>query len=219
MRVGAGGEGHPGPAGEGPAGEALRRELAFVREADRLKGIIRRTSLGDRSRRENSAEHSWHLALMALVLADHAPPGTNVAHAVELLVVHDLVEIDAGDTFAFDAAGYADKEAREQAAAARIFGLLPPEAGARFRGWWDEFEQGVTPEARFANALDRLQALVQNDAGGDGGSWREHGVSREAVLRRMAPIREGAPGLWPVVTEAVDRATAAGHVSPEPAAG
>ncbi len=219
MRVGAGGEGHPGPAGEGPAGEALRRELAFVREADRLKGIIRRTSLGDRSRRENSAEHSWHLALMALVLADHAPPGTNVAHAVELLVVHDLVEIDAGDTFAFDAAGYAYKEAREQAAAARIFGLLPPEAGARFRGWWDEFEQGVTPEARFANALDRLQALVQNDAGGDGGSWREHGVSREAVLRRMAPIREGAPGLWPVVTEAVDRATAAGHVSPEPAAG
>ena len=107
-------------AGEGDmgrAGERLRQQLAFVREADRLKGVLRRTSLGDRSRRENSAEHSWHLALMALALADHAPLGTDVAHAVELLVVHDLVEIDAGDTFAFDVAGHADKEAREQAAA------------------------------------------------------------------------------------------------------
>lgn len=209
-------------AGEGDmgrAGERLRQQLAFVREADRLKGVLRRTSLGDRSRRENSAEHSWHLALMALALADHAPLGTDVAHAVELLVVHDLVEIDAGDTFAFDVAGHADKEAREQAAAARIFGLLPADVAERFRGWWDEFEQGLTAEARFANALDRLQALVQNDAGGDGGSWRQHRVSREAVLRRMEPIREGAPGLWPVVMEAVDRATAAGHVSPEPPAG
>lgn len=213
MSVNAGGEGDV--AG---GGERLRRQLAFVREADRLKGILRRTSLGDRSRRENTAEHSWHLALMALALADHAPPGTNVAHAVELLVVHDLVEIDAGDTFAFDVAGYADKEAREQAAAARIFGLLPADVAARFRGWWDEFEQGLTPEARFANALDRLQALVQNDAGADGGTWREHGVTREAVLRRMEPIREGAPGLWPVVMDAVDRATASGHISPEPPA-
>jgi putative hydrolase of HD superfamily len=195
--------------------ERLHHQLAFVREVDRLKGVLRRTSLGDRSRRENSAEHSWHLAVMALALAEHAPTGTDVAHAVELLVVHDLVEIDAGDTFAFDVVGYADKEARERAAATRVFGLLPPDIAARFRAWWDEFEAGATPEARFANALDRFQALVQNDAGGDGGTWRQHGVSREAVLRRMDPIREGAPGLWPVVMDAVDRATAAGHVSPE----
>ncbi|HEY0995256.1 MAG TPA: HD domain-containing protein [Gemmatimonadaceae bacterium] len=205
----------PGLAPSQPAAERLRQQLAFVREVDRLKGVLRRTALGDRSRRENSAEHSWHLAVMALALAEHAPPGTDVGHAVELLVVHDLVEIDAGDTFAFDVAGYADKEAREQAAASRIFGLLPPDVAARFRAWWDEFEAGATPEARFANALDRFQALVQNDAAGDGGTWREHGISREAVLRRMAPIRDGAPGLWPVVMDAVDRATASGHVIAE----
>ena len=192
--------------------ERLARQLAFVRELDRLKGVERRTSLIDRSRLENSAEHSWHLTTMALALGEHAEPGTDLARVIELLVVHDVVEIDAGDTFAFDAAGNASKAERETAAAARIFGLLPDDGAARLRAAWEEFEANETLEARFANALDRMQALLLNDAGGDGGSWRKHGVSREAVLRRMEPIRTGAPRLWPVVLDAVERATAAGLV-------
>lgn len=192
--------------------DRLAAQLRFVRELDRLKTVVRRTSLIDRSRRENTAEHSWHLAAMALALAEYAPPGTDVAHAVELLLVHDVVEIDAGDTFAFDVEANGDKADRETAAARRLFGLLPHDVGARLRAWWEEFEAGETPESRFANALDRFQALVLNDAAGDGGSWRQHGVSREAVLRRMEPIRDGAPGLWPVVLDAIERATAAGHV-------
>jgi putative hydrolase of HD superfamily len=192
--------------------ERLARQLQFVRELDRLKGVRRRTSLIDRSRRENSAEHSWHLAAMALALGEHALPGTDLAHAVELLLLHDVVEIDADDTFAFDVAANVDKLSREMAAADRIFGLLPDDLGRRFRALWDVFEAGETKEARFANALDRFQALMQNDAAGDGGTWRIHGVSRGAVLRRMAPIETGAPGLWPAVVEAVARATAAGHV-------
>lgn len=195
-----------------PVPDRLTRQLCFVRELDRLKGVQRRTSLIDRSRRENSAEHSWHLATMALALGEYAPPGTDLAHAIELLLVHDVVEIDADDTFAFDVAGNASKAARETAAADRLFGLLPQDIGRELRALWDEFEAGETLEARFANALDRFQALVQNDAAGDGGTWFAHGVTREAVLRRMAPIETGAPGLWPAALEAIERATAAGHV-------
>jgi len=192
--------------------DRLVRQLRFVRELDKLKGVLRRTSLIDRSRRENSAEHSWHLGVMALAFGEYAPPGTDVAHAVELLLVHDVVEIDADDTFAFDVAGNASKLDRETKAAERIFGLLPENLECEFRARWDEFEASVTKEARFANALDRFQALVSNDSAGDGGTWRAHGVSREAVLRRMAPIETGAPGLWPAALDAIARATAAGHL-------
>jgi putative hydrolases of HD superfamily len=188
-----------------PASDRLARQLAFVRELDKLKGVLRRTALIDRSRRENSAEHSWHLAATALALAEHAPAGTDVAHAIALLLVHDVVEIDADDTFAFDTVGYLDKVEREARAADRLFGLLPDDLAARMRALWEEFEAAETPEARFAVALDRFGALVQNDAAGDGGTWRQHGVGRDAVLARMAPIEHGAPGLWPAVLEALDR--------------
>jgi putative hydrolase of HD superfamily len=192
--------------------DRLAQQLRFVRELDKLKGVLRRTSLIDRSRRENSAEHSWHLAMMALAFGEYAPRGTDVARAIELLLVHDVVEIDADDTFAFDVAANLDKLERETAAAQRIFGLLPEDMAPEFRARWNEFEANETKEARFANALDRFQALVLNDAAGDGGTWRAHGVSREAVLRRMAPIEIGAPGLWPAALEAIARATEAGHV-------
>jgi len=129
------------------------------------------------------------------------------------------VEIDADDTFAFDVAANVDKASRETAAAERLFGLLPDDMAHDLRARWEEFEAGETPEARFANALDRLQPLMQNDAGNDGGSWRVHNVSRDAVLRRMEPIRLGAPDLWPVVLDAVARATAAGFLVTDPAAG
>jgi len=190
----------------------LERQLEFIRELDRLKSVLRRTSLIDRSRLENTAEHSWHLATMAIVLAEHAPEGADVARVVEMLLVHDIVEIDAGDTFAFDVSANVGKLAREQAAASRLFGLLPTDLAERLRALWDEFEANESPDARFANALDRMQGLVQNDAGGDGGSWRQHGVTAAQVLVRMSPIQRAAPGLWPVVLDAVARAVAAGHV-------
>lgn len=192
--------------------DRLGRQLDFLREIDRLKSVLRRTALLDRSRLENSAEHSWHLAVMALVLAEHAPPDTDIAHVVRLLLVHDLVEIDAGDTFAYDPGGHRDKLTRERAAADRLFGLLPDDLGPAMRQWWEEFEAGHTPEARFANALDRFAGLLQNWAGGDGGTWRQHQVSRRAVLARMEPIREGAPSLWALVQRIIDEAAAAGHI-------
>ncbi len=190
----------------------LERQFTFLRELDKLKSVLRRTSLIDRSRRENSAEHSWHVATMAYVLAEYAPPGTDVEHAASLLLVHDIVEIDAGDTFAFDVAANLDKSEREALAAGRLFGLLPLDQARELRARWDEFEEGVTPASRFANALDRLQGLLSNDSAGDGGTWREYGVSRRQVLSRMQPIQTGAPDVWPLVLEAVARAVAAGHV-------
>jgi putative hydrolase of HD superfamily len=204
------------PDDRGDALERLERQLAFVREIDRLKSVLRRTSLHDGSRRENSAEHSWHLASMALVLAEYAPDGTDVTRAMHLCLVHDVVEVDAGDTFAYDTAGYADKAAREQAAATRLFGLLPLDQGIAFRAMWEEFEQGETPTARFANALDRLQPLLANLATG-GGSWRELGVTRDRVERRMSPIQQGCPTLWPWVCAAIERATREGMIRVDPA--
>ncbi len=202
------------PAPPEPA--RLDAQLAFVRELDRLKGVVRRTRLMDGSRAENSAEHSWHLAATALVLAEHAPAGADVARAVRMLLVHDVVEIDAGDMFAFaalaDPAVAAAQSAREARAAERIFGLLPPDQGAELRALWDEFEAGESPTARFAVALDRLQPMLQNAANA-GGTWRAAGITAEAALRRMAPIRAGAPALWPLVERTLAAAAAAGHLA------
>jgi putative hydrolase of HD superfamily len=192
--------------------QRLEQQIAFLKEIDRLKSVVRRTALIDRSRLENSAEHSWHLATMALVLAEHAPEGTSVAHAIKMLLVHDVVEVDAGDTFAYDASASLDKAAREVAAADRLFALLPPDLETEVRALWHEFEAGQTREAQFANALDRFSGLLQNWGGGDGGTWRRHAVTRDAVLRRMEPIRAGAPALWPFIAEVVEAATAAGFI-------
>jgi putative hydrolase of HD superfamily len=149
---------------------------------------------------------------MALVFAAHAPPGADVDRVVRMLLVHDLVEIDAGDTFAFDAVGLADRESRETAAAERLFGMLPD--GAALRALWEEFDAGVSTDARYANALDRLAPLLLNVAA-EGGTWREHRIGRAAVLRRMAPIETGIPALWPLVLQTVDEAMAAGWVAPD----
>jgi len=191
----------------------LARQLRFVVEIDRLKTVLRQTLLTDASRRENSAEHSWHLALMAALLAEHAGEPVDVTRTMKMVLVHDVVEIDAGDAFCYDAAANVGKEEREKLAAERIFGLLPAEQAEELRALWEEFEAGATPEARFAVALDRLQPLLQNIHSG-GGSWRAHGIARAQVLRRMDPIREGAPALWPQVLEIVDRAVAEGHLTP-----
>jgi putative hydrolase of HD superfamily len=203
--------GLPADAATAPTPEALAARVRFALEADRLKGVLRRTRLLDGSRQENSAEHSWHAGLLAMLFADAAPAGADPARVVRMLLVHDLVEVEAGDTFCYDAEANLGREEREQAGARRLFGLLPAGEGAALRALWDEFEAGTTPDARFAVALDRFQPLLLNLHGG-GGSWLEHGVSRGQVLRRMEPIRTGAPALWPLVEAALEQATAAGWV-------
>ena len=198
--------------------DALSRRLRFALEAGRLTGVERRTRVLGGSRQENSAEHSWHIALLAVVLADAAPPGADPARVTRMLLAHDLVEVHAGDTFCYDPSANLGREDREQSAAAAIFGLLPDLQAAELRSLWDEFEAGVTPDARFAVALDRFQPLLLNYRN-RGGSWLEHGVTRAQVMRRMGPIREGAPALWPVVLDVVERACAAGWIRPDPSAG
>lgn len=193
----------------------LAQQLAFVAECDRLKSVLRQTTLCDSSRRENSAEHSWHLALAAVVLAEHAAEPVDVARVVRMVLVHDLVEIDAGDTFAYDAAANVDRHSRERRAAERIFGLLPDVQGAELRALWEEFEAGETADARFAVALDRLQPLLANHHS-QGGSWRAHGVTRAQVMARMRPIERALPALWPVVLEVVRESCALGHIRSEP---
>jgi putative hydrolase of HD superfamily len=190
----------------------LTNRLNFIIEADRLKQVIRRTRLMDGSRHENSAEHSWHLALMALTLAEYAPMPCDLNHVVQILLVHDLVEIDAGDTFAFDLQANLTKDAREQAAAARLFGLLPDQEGMALQALWDEFEAATSNEARFAVAMDRLEPLLCNMRNG-GGTWREHHVSHAAVLQRMTPIRDGAPELWPYVLSVIAEAREQGWIA------
>lgn len=181
----------------------LDRQLEFVAQLDGLKRVTRMTSVIGESRLENSAEHSWHVALMAPLLLEYAPEGIDLLRVMRMLLLHDVVEIDAGDTFCFDDEGNGTKADREQAAADRLFGLLPPDQTQDLRATWEEFEEGRTREARFAVALDRFQGLLQNYHNG-GGTWRIHGVSRDRVLERMDPIREGAPGLWPVVLAVLD---------------
>ncbi|MBD2112645.1 MULTISPECIES: HD domain-containing protein [Cyanophyceae] len=192
--------------------QRLQQQIAFVVEIDQLKQVLRQTQLMDASRRENSAEHSWHLAMMALVLAEYAPAEVDMQRAIHQVLIHDLVEIDAGDTFCYDAAGHDDKADREQRAADRIFGLLPGAIAQDLRQIWDEFEAQATPTARFAASLDRIQPLLHNWQT-QGGTWKQHGISRSQVMRRMAPVEKGAPELWPFVLEVIEESVAKGYLT------
>ena len=187
----------------------LSRQIAFLIEADRLKKVERRTPLADGSRRENSAEHSWHLIVAAMIMRERCRGDVDLLRVLEMLALHDLVEIDAGDTFAYDANHLTTKSEREAAAADRIFSLLPSDQAARCRALWEEFEEHASPEACFANALDRLQPLLQN-ACSKGGSWRDYDLDRAQVLRRMAPIQSTLPEVWPYVLTVVDDFCASG---------
>ena len=191
--------------------ERLAQQIAFLIEADKLKKVARRTPLVDSSRNENSAEHSWHLALVAMIAREYAVADVDLLRVFELVAVHDLVEIDAGDTFAYDAEGQVTKLDRERAAAERIFGLLPHDQRLYCRALWDEFEEQETAAARFANAVDRLQPLLQNASSG-GGSWRDHHLCRDQVLQRMAPIESALPLLWPLVVEIIESFCASGLI-------
>lgn len=190
----------------------LAQQIQFIIEIDKLKRVLRQTLLIDESRQENSAEHSWHLAMMAILLAEYAPsPEIDVLHVIKMLLVHDLVEIDAGDTFCYDIQGNQDKATRETQAAIRLFGLLPEEQGVELRSLWEEFEAQETTAAKFAAALDRLQPLLHNQQT-RGGTWRIHGIKRDQVLRRVHPIKEGAPALWPVVEKIIEDCILAGYL-------
>jgi putative hydrolase of HD superfamily len=189
--------------------ESLERQIRFVLEADRLKTVARQSRITDGTRQENSAEHSWHLALMALALGGHAPAGTDLGRVMAMVVVHDLVEIDAGDLFQYaDSAAQAHQEAAERAAADRIFALLPVPQAAAARALWDEFEERRTPEARFARALDRLQPMLLNMQTG-GGTWVAHDVPLDQVLSRVKLIEEGSAALGAyaraMIAQAVER--------------
>ena len=185
-------------------------------EVDRLKGVLRQTMLAGPGRRENSAEHSWHLAVMALALAEHAPPGTDIGRVTAMLLVHDLVEIDAGDLFVYaDEAQQARQAEAERAAADRIFALLPADQAADIRGLWDEFEERRTPEARFARGLDRLQPMLANLAAG-GGTWKEHGITAGQVLVKVRLIEDGSPALGQYARDLVDRAVREGLLAADP---
>ena len=183
----------------------LDQQFAFLNEADRLKSVMRANTLCDGSRRENSAEHSWHLALYALTLADHVPEGVSIDRVIRMLLLHDLVEIDVGDVPIHSANGTAHaSEATakaEQQAATRIFGLLPPDIAAQFHALWDEFEAAATPDAIFAKSLDRVQPVMANLASG-GGTWAEYNVTFDQLETRVGmKIARGAPRLWDWVRE------------------
>ena len=186
----------------------LAKQLAFILEIDKLKQVGRQTYLLDLTRKENDAEHSWHLAVMALLLSEYAREEVDLLKVLKMVILHDIVEIDAGDIFCYDDAAHCHKEEREREAADRLFGLLPAGQGREFRRIWEEFEERESPEARFAAALDRLQPLLHNFHT-RGKSWQEHGVTRDRVLDRNRHIQDGSPLLWEeavrLIQEAVDR--------------
>lgn len=186
--------------------DRLEQQLNFLHEIDALKTIFRRTNLiKDPTRLENTAEHSWHIALYTIILAEYANEPINVGRVVKMLLIHDIVEIDAGDTFCYDDKGNANKVEREQQAAERLFGLLPQDQGKDLRALWDEFEEGQSTDAKFAIAIDRIQPLLHNYET-DGGSWTRHNIQRHQVEQRMAPIRDGSSKLADVINTVLDDA-------------
>ena len=192
--------------------ERLHRQIAFILEIDRLKSVLRRTYLVNDPRHENSAEHSWHLAMMALLLAEHANVEVNLLSVLKMLLVHDIVEIDAGDTYCYDAVGSEDKAAREEQAAQRIFGLLPDDQQAEMHQLWTEFEARVTPEAKFAAALDRLMPILHNYHT-EGRSWLAHGITSAQVTERNRHAEEGSEALWAYVEEIIADAVKQGYLT------
>ena len=193
-----------------PSGNArLDAQLKFTAVIDQMTGIFRKTLLVDRSRAENDAEHSWHIAVMALLFEEYAVEKVNTLHAVEMLLVHDLVEIYAGDTFAYDTEGNKTKAQRENAAAEKLFSILPPEQGAKIRALWEEFDAHATPDARYADCLDKLQPYFHNILT-EGFTWRNaiagKRTTRQQVEQRMSPLKDFMPEVYKWVRNSMDEA-------------
>lgn len=191
--------------------ERLQQQMKFILEVDKVKQIIRQTYLADGSRKENDAEHSWHLALMAVLLKEYANEEVDLAKVIPMVLLHDLVEIDAGDTYAYDQAGLATQRVRETKAADRIFGMLPEDQGTKFRNLWEEFEAYETAEAKFAHVLDNCQPLLLNDASG-GKSWKEHTVHKSQIYKRNEHTAEGSREIWEYMQQLIDKHIQLGHV-------
>lgn len=175
--------------------ERIEKQFAFCREIDKEKFIGRQTYLTGAKRKENDAEHAWHMAIMTLLLSEYANEKIDVLKTISMLLIHDLVEIDAGDTFAYDEEAKKSQREREVHAANRIFGLLPSDQGEKLRALWDEFEEGVTPEAKFAHTMDNIQPTMLN-AATDGKSWKEKGVHLSQILNRNSNTADGSQTLW-----------------------
>ena len=192
--------------------ERLQQQIDFILEIDKLKKVIRQNYLADGSRKESDTDHSWHLAIMCFLLAEYANNDIDVLKTLKMVLIHDIVEIDAGDTYAYDKnASDSDKTERELLAAERIFNILPEDQAKEIRALWDEFEEGNTMEARFANALDKIQPALLNDASG-GKSWIEHGVEYSQVLKRNERTSEGSKELWAYIKEIIDKNVVSGKI-------
>lgn len=194
--------------------ERLEAQVGFILEVDKLKEVFRQTVCTKSRRPENDAEHSWHLCLAAIVLAEHANiPQLDVLRVLKMLIIHDIVEIDAGDTFAYDTARMAGQHEREALAADRLFGMLPVDQAALFRALWDEFEARATPESKFAAAVDRYQPCLLN-CSTEGAAWRRHGVTEDRVIARNSHIAEGSAALWEETLRMIRRAVESKHLAP-----
>lgn len=193
--------------------DRLTAQLEFIAEIDKVKGIIRQTYVLDGERRENDAEHSWHIALMAILLEEYASEPVDILRVVKMLLIHDLVEIDAGDTFVYDEGARADKAEREQKAADRIFNLLPEDQAIEVMALWEEFEARQTIESRYAASLDRFQPMFHNVLTG-GKGWKKHGIRKSQVVDRNRHIEEGAPALWERAKAMIDDAVSSGALNP-----
>lgn len=191
--------------------ERLEQQLRFIVEIDKVKNIFRQTYLSDGQRKENDAEHSWHIALMAVLLQEYVDTEVDVLKVMTMVLIHDLVEIDAGDTYAYDSAGLVTKREREEKAADRIFGLLPDDQEVYLRKLWEEFEEYETADAKYAHLLDNFQPLLLNDASG-GKSWEEHIVRKEQIYKRNEKIGSTSKTIWQKIQEIVEKHIKLGNV-------
>jgi len=191
--------------------ERLKKQMEFIIEVDKLKDIIRQTNLTNGERKENDAEHSWHLALMAVFLSEYAKEPVDVLQVIKMVLIHDLVEIDAGDTYLYDEAGNGTKAAREQKAAERIFNILPGDQAEELFQLWQEFEGRKTPESKFANTLDRIQPVLLNDAT-EGRAWREHDVCIDQIMSKNEYTSQGSDVLWAYIQEVFEKNIENGNI-------
>ncbi len=194
--------------------ERFEKQKDFILEIDKEKNILRQTHLSGGGRRENDAEHAWHMAVMVWLLREYANEPLDLAKTMMMVLIHDVVEIDAGDTYAYDAAGKATAHDREEKAAERLFGLLPEDQGEELRALWEEFEEYETPEARFAHTMDNFQPMLLNDSNG-GGDWKEHGIRRSQTEKRNEKTGTGSREIWEYMKTILDANVARGSLKDE----